>query len=696
MKNKQSAKSSLLGGIIFLIIFLLGGVWSIRALIDHERQRDLNNWQITLGIMADSKANLIQEWVDEQFQALQELAQNGSLQLYAQQLGQRAAEPAETEPAQLSYLRNLIRAAAEREGFTDKERVAPSIPANLSFQANNALLLLDRNLAVITATPGATEPDEAMRLAADLAMRNGKSALYGLYLNENNQPVAGFIVPVFAMQMQGARREPVGVLIGLKNADEKLFPLVSSGGMGTKTDESLLVRRDGDAVLYLSPLADGTPALKRRLAVNAPNLVAAYALEHPGSFMEKSDYRGKKVLATSRALAGLPWVLIQKIDVAEALKESNIHRRFLFISLGLVLLLVGSLLIGAWWYGSSVRERKAAHELRLKSKQLEAQTHLLNAINDNIADFIFLADTESRFIFANKVLTQQVGIAAADVPGKTLVSMFGPDAGKSLTPFIKAALESRSSILKTMTFEINGSPFNFHAAFIPIPYKGAEYDAVLVTLHDVTQLQRAQQRQTRLMQQIVKALMRAIDLHDPYTANHSAKTADVAMAIGRVMEIDHQKAETVEVAANLCNLGKLFVPIGILAKTEPLTDKEQAVLKRETVHARDILSSIEFEGAVIETITQKNEYLDGSGYPQGLSGEAVLLTGRILAVANAFVAMISPRAYREKLTPKEALDQLLQESGIKYDRHVVAALFHVVENEIDWSAWPADASAPEA
>jgi len=66
-------------------------------------------------------------------------------------------------------------------------------------------------------------------------------------------------------------------------------------------------------------------------------------------------------------------------------------------------------------------------------------------------------------------------------------------------------------------------------------------------------------------------------------------------------------------------------------------------------YALDILSSLEFEGPVLATIAQKQELMDGSGYPQGLSGEAILLTARILAVANAFVALVSPRAYRDEV-----------------------------------------------
>ena len=100
-----------------------------------------------------------------------------------------------------------------------------------------------------------------------------------------------------------------------------------------------------------------------------------------------------------------------------------------------------------------------------------------------------------------------------------------------------------------------------------------------------------------------------------------------------------------------------------------------------------MLADLEFEAPVVDTIAQKQEHLDGSGYPNGLKNGEILLTARILAVSNAFVALLSPRAYRAPIGIEEALDRLLKDSGSKYDRHVVAALFHVAENRADWSDW---------
>ena len=129
------------------------------------------------------------------------------------------------------------------------------------------------------------------------------------------------------------------------------------------------------------------------------------------------------------------------------------------------------------------------------------------------------------------------------------------------------------------------------------------------------------------------------------------------------------------------------MPKEILTKMDNLTEEESEQLKLNIEYAVKILSELPFDGPVLEIINQKNERLDGSGYPAGLKSEQILLESRILAVANTFVAMTSSRAYREGRKVDEVVNILLGLSKSQYDRHVVAALFHIAENKADWKSW---------
>jgi HD-GYP domain-containing protein (c-di-GMP phosphodiesterase class II) len=197
-------------------------------------------------------------------------------------------------------------------------------------------------------------------------------------------------------------------------------------------------------------------------------------------------------------------------------------------------------------------------------------------------------------------------------------------------------------------------------------------------------LHQAQQRHSRLLQNLVSTLVHVVDMHDPWSAHHSQRMVVVANAIGRELRLGKQERQTLELAATLANVGKIMIPREILVKTEPLTAAEHELLEKHVQHALELLENLNFEGPVLETIAQKQELLDGSGYPHGLRAEQMSLTGRILSVANVFVALTSPRAYRQGLSIRQAVGELMAGADVRYDRHVVAALFHVAENRKEW------------
>ena len=684
MQKKQQLKNSLVIAVILVILFTSLGLWAIFRLKDLEKNRDLANWQIILGVMADSRANAVNRWIDQQFAVLHQLAGNGSLQFYVQQIIAPPNPGQQPDIGQITYIRNLVSATAKRHNFSEKEQNQPQIKANLAFTANNSLTIFAQDQSIIAATPGVSKPDSRLSAEIEKVLKNGKPAIYDLFLNNNNHPVTGFLMPIFALHKDKSAQQAIGVIYGVKDASQHLFRLLESNSNSTKTDETMLVEKKGEQIIYLSPLADNTPALKKILAANVENLAAAQALRSPGFFGELPDYSGTSVLFTSRRLSGVDWLLIEKINVNEALAESGRHQKFLLSSMLLALLLTITFMAAAWWHGSSLRERQALDELKIKSRELEAQTNLLNAVNDNITDFILLFDHNFHLIFTNSTFAAHLSASPEDLTGKNLTSIMGPQSAKIIEKLSEKTFKQQQPVTRELKLEINERKSIFSTVIIPFTLHGDNEKSILITLHDITRLQAERQEKQRLTEQLVNALMRAIDLHDPFSAGHSAKTAEVAEAIGKAMKLDEKSLATISIAANLCNLGKLSIPANILTKTEKLTPEEQKIIQQEGLSAGDILKEIDFNGPVLATIAQKHEFLDGSGYPAGLKDSEIILPARILAAANSFVAMISPRAYRNKLTVQEAMTQLLQNSGIKYDRQVIAALFHVIENVLDW------------
>jgi len=237
-----------------------------------------------------------------------------------------------------------------------------------------------------------------------------------------------------------------------------------------------------------------------------------------------------------------------------------------------------------------------------------------------------------------------------------------------------------------MRLEFNDRRHDYHVSIVSLNQTGYKQSNLYV-MHDITELKDAQGRHNRLMEGIIATLAQVIDKHDPHCVHHSERTREVAVAIANAMGLPKQRADVLAMAALLANIGKLFIPTEILTNVEPLTDEEENILRQSTNYSVEILQGLEFDGPVIEFVQQKNECLDGKGYPKGVAGEAIYQESRILSVANAFVAMTSARAYREGLPIKEVLDTLMAEADTRYDRHVIAALFHIVENHSDWISW---------
>lgn len=678
-------------GLAALAILLAAGAFLINAYVQKERQRDLDDWSIRLGLVAETRVTAIENWLNDQTRALGELANNASLQLYLWQLTQREGDDTEAaiEPAQLSYLRNLLLAGATRYGFAATQ-LQQEIPANLPQHQGTGLALLDAKQRLVVATTGMPEIGNAFQAAIDAALVSGKPAFSKLVLDSHERVLLGIAVPVPVVLGAQDNQAYGGVVFGVHSAGQTLYPLLTRGVPMTGSDDSLLVREEDNQVVYLSPTRGGGTPTRKSLPLDRSDLAAATAVKQPGSFGKFHNYQGHKVLSTSRALRSVPWVLVQQVGAVQALQESNRHRQFLITTFSLLLFFVAATLVAAWRHGSSVRAMHDAAELRSKTLALQKQTELLHAVTDNAEAYVVLLDKQQRVLFANARLATITGTQEGELAGNSLASVIGPANAQPLSDSIEQLQQDGATHYCTRKMTIGKEERTLQCSLVPVAQVGERDNAILLVMQDVTEFQRVQQKHATLLRKLVGALMHVVDLHDPHSANHSSRMVEVANAIGRELKLSENDSRTLDLAASLANLGKIFVPREILTKTEPLTEAEQALLQRHVRFGTELLADLDFDGPVLDTIGQKQEHLDGSGYPHGLSEDGILLSARILAVTNAFVALVSPRAYRDAVDIEQALNQLLQESGSKYDRHVVAALFHIAENRSDWSEWQED------
>ena len=179
----------------------------------------------------------------------------------------------------------------------------------------------------------------------------------------------------------------------------------------------------------------------------------------------------------------------------------------------------------------------------------------------------------------------------------------------------------------------------------------------------------------------MQALARAGDAKSPWTAGHSARVMRVAVGIGRHMGLPVERVERLEQAALLHDIGKIGISSKILDKPGKLTDAEFDTLKSHPIIGNKILGPIPVFEAIIPMVRQHHERWDGKGYPDGLAGDAITLEARILAVADAYDAMVSDRPYRQSMDSARVITILKAEAGRQLDPTVVAAFLAVMSQK---------------
>ncbi len=686
------------GGLVLVVAIALGVLFAFKF-ADSERERDMQDWQVRLGIVADSRLADINDWFEAQHKQLRGIADNTSLQLYLTQLSLFEGDSSQIvdEPAQLTYLRNLLIAEAERGGFTGPV-LGAEINANVQRLGIAGIGLIDMNRRPVVATPSMPPLDDRVERALANTPR-GERGLIDLYLGVAQTPTMGFVEPIFALQADGDASAQIGWVIGIKEVADELYPLLVQPGATEVSAEGMLLRESSNAVDYLSPLADGTQPLSHTLALSTAELAAAWALATPGGFDAKTDYRGETVLVISRALARAPWTLAYKVDVGEVFVETESRRTRLITVFLLIIGVVAVALVAVWRHGTSRRASEAAHLYRQMADRHSRQQAFLKLIADSQPNEVILLDDQSRYRFANHRAAEHAGMTEGDMLGKTLTSVIGANEAKRFEPANREAMATGETLVREHRIddEDGGEDRVLQSEHVPLPAEPDQPGRVLMLVQNITDLIRQHEKAERIMRQTVDTLVSVADRRDPYSAYHSSRVAEVAGAIVDEMVLEAVEGQTVEIAAELMNLGKILVPMELLTSNRKLTDEELRQVRESILTSADLIEGIEFEGPVVETLRQMLESWDGTGMPRGLTGEDILRSSRIVAVANAFVGLVSARAYREGMEFDKAIDILLEESGAKFDRRVVSALMNHLDNKggrMNWAHYrerPSDA-----
>jgi len=324
--------------------------------------------------------------------------------------------------------------------------------------------------------------------------------------------------------------------------------------------------------------------------------------------------------------------------------------------------------------GIDITERKRAEE-----QLLAAEERFRGLVEQSITGIYLLQD--DKFVYVNPRFAEIFGYRfAEEIIGRNPMSVVAEKDHETVAAGIRQGIDGD---IASISYQFTGLRKDGSTVEIGIHGAHATLEgrpAVIGLMQDISEKAHAEEQIQRYVAQLEKALMSTVrvatslgELRDPYTAGHERRVAGIAVAIGDELGFGSHRQEGLRVAGFLHDIGKIIVPTEILAKPSKLTKLEFQLIMGHAQAGYDVLKDVEFPWPVAEVALQHHERMDGSGYPQGLKGESILLEARILAVADVVEAMASHRPYRPGLGIDKALAEIERGRGTLYDADVADA-----------------------
>jgi PAS domain S-box-containing protein/putative nucleotidyltransferase with HDIG domain len=326
-----------------------------------------------------------------------------------------------------------------------------------------------------------------------------------------------------------------------------------------------------------------------------------------------------------------------------------------------------------------ITERKRVEKALRESE--ERYRHLV----ENANDIIYWTDSNGCFSFVNPVVKRILGYDEKELIGKHYLELIHLDYREEAERFYNLQFAER--ILNTYNelpvITKEGKEL-WIGQNVQLIVEGDRFGGFRAVVRDISDQREANgkikstiDKLRKAMNGIIQAIELTIETRDLYTAGHQRRVSNIARAIATEMGLQKNMIDGIRIAGLLHDIGKLHVPAEILSKPGKITENEFKIIKAHPRVGYDILKNIEFPWPIDYIVLQHHERINGTGYPDGISGEDILIEARILAVADVVEAMSSHRPYRAATGLDSALNEIEKNRGILYDPSVVDACIKI-------------------
>jgi putative two-component system response regulator len=429
--------------------------------------------------------------------------------------------------------------------------------------------------------------------------------------------------------------------------------------------------------------AEDVPSARQRLAGGSFELVLC-DIQMPG---ESGLVLVEEVVAERPATAVILITGMDDPEVVDRALELGVH----------------GYLVKPFWPGqllitaqTALRRRALEAAERLRRRTLEEQ---IQAAVDRAPVPIYVKDLERRYLLANRVTHELVGVDPGEMIGRTDAELLAPEVELQIRESDMRVLRGEEPCEREETFRSEGRERVFLTVKFPYLDGGGKLAGVTGVSAEITAQRQAEQLQRDLAaaqeraieelqssrQETVERLARAIELHDAETGRHVNRMARIASYLASQLGLGDEQILLLRAAAPMHDVGKIATPDEILRKPGALNADERKEMERHTVVGHQILADSESEllQMAARIALTHHEWFDGNGYPRGLAGEEIPIEGRIVAVADVFDALLSDRPYRPAMSVEEAVRVIQEGRGTHFDPEVVDALVDHLDDAIE-------------
>jgi PAS domain S-box-containing protein len=327
---------------------------------------------------------------------------------------------------------------------------------------------------------------------------------------------------------------------------------------------------------------------------------------------------------------------------------------------------------------NDITERKM-NELALR----ESERRFMDVLYASDDAILLIGD--NKFVDCNEATARMLKYASREeflqVHPSELSPPEQPDGQSSIEKadeMMRLAFDRGYNRFEWMHRRANNEDFPVEVSLTPIVHEGKRL--LYCVWRDITEYKKAAaeilastERLRKALGATVQAMAVAVEMRDPYTAGHQRRVADMARSIATEMNLTADQIDSIRTVGIIHDLGKISVPAEILNKPSKLTSAEFNLIKTHAQSGYDILKDIEFPWPIARMVLEHHERMDGSGYPNALTGDSLLIESRILTVADVVESMSSHRPYRPALGVGAALEDITRNKGVHYDPEVVDA-----------------------